>query len=67
MNWYSTWCTDDADLPMFEYLMAQHQAAQAAAGAGAEGGQLLPINQDVYTLQVRVKRHGMAALPRYWL
>ena len=65
-HWYSTLCTEDADLPVVEALLAQHGAA-AAATAGAPGGEgeaggLPPVNPDIYTLQVRA--HAKSAAQR---
>ena len=48
MHWYSTWCTEEADLPGFEYLMAQH-GTQAPLQE-----QQVPVHPDLYQLQVKL-------------
>ncbi|GAB4821860.1 hypothetical protein N2152v2_008906 [Parachlorella kessleri] len=57
MHWYSTWCTEEADLPGFEYLMAQH-GTQAPLQE-----QQVPVHPDLYQLQAQFQHMGAAVVP----
>lgn len=40
MYWYSAMCTEDADLPAFDYLMSEHQEYFQAMQEAAAGGDM---------------------------